>query len=109
MHPDHKLRARWVKMSPSLERELEGYDPGPFGKVKRIRRALHVVDAAYNRDGSLHSARLALVRDHPALRCVPKRGRFLYTKAVRLKHLMARDGWTLSADLRAAGPEWWPY
>ena len=109
MHPDNRLRYRYVRPSPALLKRLAGYEPGPFGKVQHIRRTLHVVDATYNRDGSVHSYKLARICDHPRIDDVPKRGQFLYTRSVRLKHLMATDWGTMAADFHAAGPGWAPY
>lgn len=106
------LRVRYLKASPLLRRELAQYKPGAFGKVKRLRRNLHVLDAAYNQDGSLHSVKVALVQDHPSLPWLksiegaPKAIWVPFLRSNRLKYVTATDASVFSQDFGRAVAAW---
>lgn len=122
--PNHFLRSRWVSaasLPPDVRalaaRELDraSRQPGWSPKVIRLRRALHLIDVCGNPDGSLHSVRMALLRDHPALARlgamahVPRVVKTLYRKQTRLAHARAHECWPVLAAMDAAEGAWARY
>ena len=105
--PDHMLRTRWVPA-----RLAPGYDGR---KVKRLRRDLHALDICFNPDGSPHSVKVALLRDHPTLAFldglphVPRAVKAIYRKSVRLGHEKATDAFPVIAAMNAARAAWASY
>ena len=108
--PRSFLRARWVKPSPAILSALEGYNPGPWGKVQKIKGNLVALDAAYNRDGSIHSIKVARLTDHPALAQfppgTPRATRSIYRKEKRLAMAMATDAWWVGREIQQALEAW---
>lgn len=121
--PPSFLRTRWIYDKRFLE-TLSDYKPGPFGKVRKIRNKLVVLDACYLR-GEIHGALVARLSDHPFLRHIPDNSpravRSIYRAEVRLAHHKATDGFPVyealdraraawSRFVRDSGwSEWWPF
>ena len=120
--PNPRLRTRWVEASrlpqnvrKLAEKELErattsaGWHP----KVIKVRRDMHIIDVCADSDGSLHSANIAMVRDHPHLEYltrlggVPRAVRSIYRKEARVAHERATEAWVVMEAMDAAESAWW--
>ncbi len=120
--PTYSLRTRWI-MADRLgsarglaEAELERATraPGWNPKVVAHKGAFCIIDVC-GCDEGLHSAKIALIQDHPFLKVlerlphVPRAVKSLFRKEKRLGHYRATDALPVLADIdraRVAWAEW---